>query len=326
MTSIPIRKKTESLSFMELLSEAALSRMQSDPGRQAQDAYRQIMAVIRDKGYFADRVTITPELAALLLERNADNRPLKPHVIALIVRDLLEGRYRTNGETVILSDEGELNDGQNRLWACVQAGLPMTVFVAGGLPRETRMSVDSNQTTKTPGDYFAMRGILNGHHSATISGYLWQIEKYGEIPTSASQSWRRPTKEQLQEFQVEHAENIALATAPVIRNVANRIYSKALLGTALYHIREGIGHHEANDEPEKFISALMAGGLPSNDPVHIARERLMDDKSRKRSDLRTAFEIILRAWNYHARLETITRYIPNGTLPKVEPVFRPRPQ
>lgn len=56
----------------------------------------------------------------------------------------LGGRWRLNGQTIILSLDGDLNDGQHRLWAVVLTGTPIRATVFFGAERDSRLTVDTN--------------------------------------------------------------------------------------------------------------------------------------------------------------------------------------
>ena len=78
--------------------------------------------------------TITPDIARDYLEQNvSNNRNISDRHVAALARDIKAGRYAQNGETLKFSPEGELLDGQHRLWGCIVADKPFTTAVVRGV-------------------------------------------------------------------------------------------------------------------------------------------------------------------------------------------------
>ena len=79
---------------------------------------------------------ITPETAASMLQLNTGNRPVVAKHVTAIAREITEGRWQINGDTVCFSDD-RLVDGQHRLMAIIKAGIPIQTFVVRGISSES---------------------------------------------------------------------------------------------------------------------------------------------------------------------------------------------
>src|SRR4051812_30418789 len=88
-------------------------------------------------------VTITPEDAAKLLERNTNNRPQKKRAIEDYQRQMKAGLWHLTNQGIGVDRNGVLQDGQNRLVACTRAETPFTTILATGLEPEAREVVDT---------------------------------------------------------------------------------------------------------------------------------------------------------------------------------------
>ena len=66
---------------------------------------------------------ISPKLAQQMLAANTQNRPLRDAATDLMAKDMAEGRWHLNGESIIFSSDGVLTDGQHRLTAVVRSGV-----------------------------------------------------------------------------------------------------------------------------------------------------------------------------------------------------------
>lgn len=106
-------------------------------------------------------ITFTPELAEWILANiNPGNRPKKSGKIIEYAAAMTAQRWALNGETVTFSDAGRLANGQNRMAACVRAGVSFTTHVIFGVPDESfdRMDIGKN---RNPGDVLAIAGFKN---------------------------------------------------------------------------------------------------------------------------------------------------------------------
>lgn len=235
---------------------------------------------------FAEVVSLTPELAKLLLASNPDNRAVQQQDIESKATDILANRYALNGETIIVSKCGYLNDGQNRCLAVIASGKPIRTFIAFGVERNTRTTVDSGRA-RTPGDYLTMRGVRNGNNVAAVTRKLMEIERNGKLITGLNGAI---TKQEILE-RATNDDDIQDAVRFVNKPGANKVASQSILATAFY-LFSNVDRQRA----EAFMSQLIKGTeLVERSPIWTAREKLL------RRDLRlTANEqmkTIIMAWN-----------------------------
>ena len=66
--------------------------------------------------------TIGPAYAEILLKRNTQNRPMQPHHVTYLVREMESARWMENGEPIIIGEDGLIKDGQHRLQAIIRSG------------------------------------------------------------------------------------------------------------------------------------------------------------------------------------------------------------
>jgi len=118
--------------------------------------------------------SITPKLAEKYLEENVDyNRPISQRYVDLYARDMKAGKWIVNGETIKFNGTGALLDGQTRLWACVEAGVPFTTAVARGVP--SLDDVDRGRR-RSMAHILAMRQVKNAIKVATALRTIWRWE------------------------------------------------------------------------------------------------------------------------------------------------------
>lgn len=111
--------------------------------------------------------TITPVIAEVLLrDYNFENRPKKPRAIVRYADDMAAGRWSLTGDTIKFSAEKRLRDGQNRLAACVRAGVAFTTYVVFGIDDAAFDRMDQGRN-RSGSDVLAIAGYSN---TAALSG------------------------------------------------------------------------------------------------------------------------------------------------------------
>lgn len=107
-------------------------------------------------------VTITPELAWDFLKMNTHNRRKDEDTINTYASAMLRGKWILNGEPIIISDENVILDGQNRLYACVRAGVPFESLFVWGITQEAFKTIDIGKS-RTAGDILFIDNIKNAN-------------------------------------------------------------------------------------------------------------------------------------------------------------------
>lgn len=128
-------------------------------------------------------ITITPELAARLLELNKNNRPPKKRAISQYARDMRAGKWNPDASDLKFSDKGELIDGQNRLLACMLSEASFTTLVRTGLDPSAKDHVDTG-VKRTVADVLKMHGVTSNPTAVGAAVTLWvryvdRVENYG---------------------------------------------------------------------------------------------------------------------------------------------------
>lgn len=101
---------------------------------------------------------ITPSKAKSLLRLNTNNRNLRENRLEQYAYDMKSGRWYANGVPIVISNEGELKDGQHRLQACVKAGVTLKNCIILYLPEEQANCYDvgANRTARDLAMYMGL--------------------------------------------------------------------------------------------------------------------------------------------------------------------------
>lgn len=138
------------------------------------------------RGVIFQEVTLSPPLAQILLGANPDNRNLRSSKLQQYAQDMRDGRWVMNGEPIIISKEGLLNDGQHRCHAIVQANRSVPVLIIFGIDRDTRTTVDQG-ASRGAGDYLSMEGEPHSTVLAAAGRMLVAYERNDGLNISGSQ-------------------------------------------------------------------------------------------------------------------------------------------
>jgi hypothetical protein len=254
-------------------------------------------------------VTLTPALAKLLIERNEKNRPVSETNLDRLKRDILAGRWKFNGETIIVSHDGKLNDGQHRCRAVMETGKPVETVIVFGPERESRMTLDQG-VIRTVGHYLGMHGHTDANAMASVANLVLQFRDNGVLSTSAKD---RPTKSETL-LVAEHYVDIIDSLKAVSRKGATALASRTMLAFCHWAMAKASNQGAA----DLFFDHLLGGaGLEIGNPILYCRNRLVATKTSPRINDRA--ELIFRSWNAWRRRETIERLNVTGKkLPKLE--------
>ena len=269
----------------------------------------------------AVRMTVTPEMAAVMLERNSSdewrNRPESEPGLRRIVRAMAKGNWRYTGETIIFSVDGYLLNGQHRLHGCVDSKTPFEVLVAFGVDNDAFKYMDVG-IARTPGHIFAIENIPNYNFTASVCRLVMD---YMANPKWGGAANSRAENDELLDFYHRHP-RIADSYS-----VARRLNKAGLLSPrwagALYYICGTKSRSMADEFFEKLATGV---GITSvKDPVHVLRERLIkssqsSNDNKEAGTYLAAYTVL--AWNAARNGQTRTLYRwrgannPNESFPR----------
>lgn len=89
-------------------------------------------------------LVITPEMARACLDRNKiQNRTLRQPRVDAIANDITNGLWQVTHQGIAFDNDGNLIDGQHRLAACCQAGIPIKTYVCKGVSINVSPAIDN---------------------------------------------------------------------------------------------------------------------------------------------------------------------------------------
>lgn len=260
-------------------------------------------------------VTITREVAEVLLGQNRHNRKISRGNLASVKHALTRGEWKLNGEAVKIATDGTILDGQHRLVAVADTGIPIETVLITGLPHETQETMDTGKS-RSLSDVLTLRGYTGTVPLAATLAAIIRAEEYslrGAVQTSLK-------------YPVSNAQALArLESEPQIAQIAQdtkkfgRIGLPGKTASLLYYVFSKIDAEDC----EFFFNKLYTGeGMERGNPILTLRNTLIASKSTKgEKNPVYILAITIKAWNKFRAGESaqLLRFTSGGATPETLP-------
>lgn len=188
---------------------------------------------------------VTPAKAASWLNRNKGNRKLRVGVAEKYADDMRAGLWTQCPVPISFYDDGEIADGQHRLWAIVESETTQRFLILKGLPRDAGLNLDTG-LSRTIVDNAKIAGIDAGLSNRLVA--CARSIAAGGPADRATQSYAAKLA-----LVAEHREAAEFAVSSVrpVRLLCNAVVSGAV-GRAWYHEQD-------KDKLKRFCDVLATG-------------------------------------------------------------------
>lgn len=122
-------------------------------------------------------VKLTPELAEQLWNRNRVNRKFKERIATRYAKEMKEGRWKLNGETIIFDTEGRCVQGQHRLYAVMKSQSTIWVYMVFDVDPAAFMTMDSG-ARRSAADQLGIMGHVNTTNLASAAALLHRYQTH----------------------------------------------------------------------------------------------------------------------------------------------------
>lgn len=253
---------------------------------------------------FSEDIIVTPGLANVILGNNPHNRTLGPAKLAQFAADMVAGRWALNGEPIIIADTGELNDGQHRLSALIDANTTAPLTFQFGVERDTRFTVDQGKG-RSAANYLSMEDMHNATALASIARLVIDWEQSGFKSISDA---NHVTNAEVRARAKSDAALQASASFTATQHKATRNFAApAIIGFCHYVLTQ-----ENAADAKIYMQQICTGeGLKKSDPAYTVRDRLLN-LGRNRGQ---KMEVILRGWNAYRSKRPLQVVKVLGNLP-----------
>lgn len=212
-----------------------------------------------------ETVQISPALAEMMLEHNADNRPLRQKYVGELAALIRGGRWRLTSQGISFARDGTLNNGQHRLSAIIAAGVTVPVQVSFGEDRDIFPMLDTGKG-RSGGDALHIAGYKFWNNLAAAA------RLYKFVTSENPHVNQRLNPEDILDI-VEHNKQLEDVCADGSRIAQKLKCPSAPIITALYLIKKNSA--EADRLPV-FIGRLADGDeLRRRDPILVLRNMIV---------------------------------------------------
>jgi hypothetical protein len=236
--------------------------------------------------------TITPKKARLFLQNMAPNRPLNEWHAKRLASVMTDGKWKLNGEAIILNDKGQMEDGQHTCQAVIISGTEIEKVVTRGVASNsgTFESLGSGRR-RTIADMFARAKEENYAMLASAAAWLWRYE-HGHI---ANRYMMVP----------RHDEALAvLEKHPGLRRSCQAAHKvQKILRPSVAVFLHYIFSNKDIALADKFFQLLGSGenissGSTDTSGIYAIRARLINNRdSKAKLPVVEIIPLVIKAWN-----------------------------
>lgn len=243
----------------------------------------------------AEVVTITPGIATAWLRCNQNNRPVRKRHVVFLANEISAGNWQVNGQAIVISNDEEVLDGQHRLMAIIEAGIPIKSLVVYGISPEAFKTIDTG-AVRTGADalslHFPELNVGTVRCAATAVTWIRQLEQ------GFANNCKRISNTETIAYVAEHQSILRHADTLMGYPKDYRPLSLAL-GVALYEMFA----RKDEERAHKFMLDLFTGeNLSRTDVEMVLRVAFIRDAQRT-SKLPATIKarMVIKAWNWRRR-------------------------
>lgn len=239
---------------------------------------------------------ITPNIATEMLRHNKSNRTISRAVAERYAKDILNGKWKLNGESIKIAKDGTLVDGQHRLTAIVMADKKVSMLVVRDVEPAAIRTVDTGKS-RSAADHLKIHGMTGNLTVISAAVRLIKGIEAGTLRRNLSL-----TSSDAIEFCEAH---------PAIFHSYDRVASSAAkiipasVATALHYLFSRTRPVQA----ETFFSQLTTGtNLAEGSPVLALRNRVLVTTANKRGNRTPEYVYcVIRAFEAFCDGESLSR-------------------
>ena len=252
---------------------------------------------VKNHGLKFDVVEITPDMARVLLKWNTPgpgkrNRPIARHQVMKLSKDIAARRWKLTGEALVIDSNGNITNGQHRLYGCIEANTPFTTVIIRGVNPHDFMVMDQGKTRR----YMDQLPILGEDTMrAEVQAFLTRVYEWerGQLGIGYT---TLPTNMELEEVRQRHPNY--LESIRVVGPLKSQFYVARSYLACCYYLFKLANAEKAHE----FFSLLNTGaGLDVGNPILTLRNRLTRQTKKTTVPGNELMAITIKAWNAWVR-------------------------
>lgn len=258
---------------------------------------------------------ITPEKARGYLNGNVMNRPVFSNIVDFYAEQMKNGFWTQSGQTISLSKDGVLIDGQHRLLAIIKSNVNIEMNVAKNVPIESFLNYD-NLRSRSVNDVFYINGVTDHRHKTALihaynnytRGGAGEAGFYkGEFSAGPRKSAIKLSNQQVIDFYKTH-ERLITEVSRFCQNCNKKlnILTTSQLGAIIMFLILNKFHDQ--NYVFSFFEKLHSGET-SNDSILNLRNRFIQNLSKRdKYSSYTKLVFIVKLWNAYVKKISIKHF------------------
>lgn len=249
---------------------------------------------------------ITPEVAKVYLDKNLpNNRKINKGQVSYYARMMSEGQWVCDGTPISFDENGHLVNGQHRLSACVEAGVPFETAVNRNVPENSFFVMDKGYSRRSSQD-LSIAGIPNSRSICAMVGrYIKMVKLEGkahsiDYTNRAGGSFKLSTTDILNKYNedVEYWQSLHSLTTQMY--VRCRILPADEVSPIIAYLNKHKGYDL--DYVLDFWYQLFYAERTELQIIHLMRDKLINDKMsavKMTSKMRT--QLLVKVWECYKK-------------------------
>ncbi|MFJ6315288.1 hypothetical protein ACIQJW_04345 [Streptomyces californicus] len=245
-------------------------------------------------GVTSQIIWVTPEIASSFLSRDSLNRRLNAERVAALADAIRRKEWRLTHQGIAFDETGSLLDGQHRLHAIVEAGIPVQMYVFHGLPREIFPVLDTGKP-RSGADTLLSTGAK---HRPLLSSTIRHVTLFNTMP---NEPWRgsRAHVSNDRILSAYNADRDRYTEAVVVsRELSAHLFASPTAVAASYFVTTYAAPAANLDD---WVSGLKSGASLEEGDARLALREVPRETQkrgpRRRMTMQDQMAIYIKAWN-----------------------------
>lgn len=260
-----------------------------------------MLQALKTKTPTVEIVTIDGNMAKSLLSGNKKNRSLSKKTVDKYAAALKKQEWQLNGETIKIAPDGRIIDGQHRLNAILQSGVPMTTYVAYDIPEACFYTIDTGKN-RSGSDILKINGVEKYTTMKAATLRIIDGLNSGLNTQKASRFHTISSAKLLDVYSDLPAFDEDLNQAGKLKNAVS-LFGAASVGVLYY-----MAGRKNSEQRDLFFRSLNSGeNLMSGSPILAARNKIVNSKIAD-EPLTPAekLNLLISAWNNYRKDNSVS--------------------
>lgn len=234
--------------------------------------------------------------AKLLLTRNKSNRPLNQDNLEFICHAMKQSKWMFTGETIIISKNDDLMNGQHRLESIIITGKEQWFLTVRGVDNDSFKHIDIGKN-RSAGDVLSIQNIVNPYSYARIARFVINFDRggYEKAGGRASNKRLKISNADISDFVVKR--HVSMTESRTYGFIKENTLLPANILSSFHYIFKRIDNDAACD----FCKKLADGKeIEKNEAIYFLRQELLaEQRNTRKMQALEKMALICKAWNFY---------------------------